>query len=121
MMYVQRFQHTRQSHLQDLQHQRSDADHSFLLCSNQYIEKLSQRSRPTSRPSTSNVGQERTGALFILTRLQSVVSLPKRNHRDLSILNIVSVRKPDCLVNRNYCCNELDFSFSTFVRSFHVC
>ena len=117
MLNVQHFQHARQSELQDHQRQRSNADCSFLLCSNQYVDKVSKHSRPTSRPSTSNVSQERTGALFILTRIQSVVSLQKRHTRDLSILNIVSARKPDCSVNRNYCCRELDFCLRSFVRS----
>ncbi len=90
MLYVQKFQHTRQHHLKDYQRLRTAADQNFLLCSNQYVDKLAQPSRPTTRASTPTVGQERTGALFILTRIQSLVSLQNNNNHDLSILNIVS-------------------------------
>lgn len=101
MLYVQQFHHTRYPQLQEYQRLRSTTDHNFLLCSNQYVEKLSQVSRPIQPTSTS---QERNGTLLLLTRIQSLVSLHKRQNHDSSILNIVSVRKPDCLVNRNYCC-----------------
>ena len=90
MLYVQQFQHTRYPHLQEYQRLRSNADQNFLLCSNQYAEKLS---RPIRPPSTPHVGQERSGTLLLLTRIQSLVSLHKRQNHDSSILNIVSVRK----------------------------
>jgi hypothetical protein len=113
MLHVQKFQHTRQHNLKDYERLRSAADHNFLLCSNQYAEKLSQISQPVTRASTPNVPQERTPTLLILTRIPSLVSLQNKNNSDLSILNIVSVRrkKTDCLANRNYCCYDFHFLF----------
>jgi hypothetical protein len=90
MLYVQRFQHSRQHHLKNYQSLRSSADQNFLLCSNQYAEKLS---RPTSRPSIPSGGLGRTPTLLILTRVPSFVSLHNHHDSDLSILNIVSVKK----------------------------
>jgi hypothetical protein len=90
MLYVQQFHHSRQDHLNEYQRLRSAADHNFLLCSNEYAEKVTQLSRPTSRPGTPNGGRERTRTLLILTRIQSLVSLNNNDKNDLSILNIVS-------------------------------
>jgi hypothetical protein len=93
MLYVQRFQHSRQHHLKNYQSLRSAGDQNLLLCSNQYAEKLSQLSRPTSRPSIPSGGLGRTPTLLILTRVPSFVSLHNHHDSDLSILNIVSVKK----------------------------
>jgi len=91
MLYVQQFHHTRQSHLKEYERLRSAADHSFLLCSNQFIEKISRSSpTPPTRASTPNPGQ-RSRTLLILGRIQSLVALNNSNMTtDLSILNIVS-------------------------------
>lgn len=91
MLYVQQFQHTRYPQLQEYQRLRSTSDQNFLLCSNQYAEKISQVSRPSRPSSTVNTGQERNGTLFVLTRIQSLVALHKRQTHDSSILNIVSI------------------------------
>lgn len=102
MLYVQQFQHNRQNHLKDYQRPRSSVDQNFVLCSNEYADKLS---RPVTRSETPNLRPERTRTLLILTRIQSLVSLNNNNNNDLSILNIVSDerKKPDCLVNSNNC------------------
>jgi len=90
MLHVQQFHHARQDHLKEYQRLRAAADQSFLLCSNQYVEKLTQSSQPTTRATTPNTGHERARALLILTRIRSLVSLNNNNNNDLSILNIVS-------------------------------
>ena len=90
MLYVQQFHHDRQNRLNEYRRLRAAADQNFLLCSNQYAEKL--LSRPTTAASTPNINQERTRAntLLLLTRIQSLVSLNNSNNNDLSVLNIVS-------------------------------
>ncbi|CAF0977618.1 unnamed protein product [Rotaria sordida] len=90
MLYVQQFQHDRQNHSNEYQRLHSKANRNFLLCSNKYAEKLTQLSRSTTRPSTPNIGHERTRTLLILTRISSLASLNNTNNNDLSILNIVS-------------------------------
>jgi hypothetical protein len=93
MLYVQQFQHSRQHQIEEYQRLRSAADHNFLLCSNQYAEKLKQSSRPGSRATTPNSNPERTRTLLILTRISSSISLNKNNNNELSILNLVSEKK----------------------------
>jgi hypothetical protein len=90
MLYVRQYQHGRQDHLKEYQRLRSTADQNFLLCSNQYADKLTQTSRPSTRPSTPSVSLERTRTVLILTRIPSSISLNNNNNNDLSILNIVS-------------------------------
>jgi hypothetical protein len=111
MLYVQQFHHSRQNHLKEYQRLRSAADHNFLLCSNQYAEKFTHLSQPVTRSSTPNSGYERTRTLLILTRIQSLVSLNNNNNNDLSILNIVSEKKTDCLANSNYYSDSFCFFF----------
>jgi hypothetical protein len=90
MLYVQQFQNSRRNDLQEYQRLRSAADQNFLLCSNQYAEKLTQLSQPVTRASTPNPSHERARTLLIFTRIQSLVSLKSKSNDDLSMLNIVS-------------------------------
>ncbi|CAF3330204.1 unnamed protein product [Rotaria socialis] len=102
MLYAQKVQNTRQNQMSEIQRMRSDGgERSFLLCSNQYAEKLAQMSRPTTRPSTPTIGNVRSSTLLILTPMQSLVSLNNTNNNGMSILNIVSSEK--FIVSANSC------------------
>ncbi|CAF1344691.1 unnamed protein product [Adineta steineri] len=88
MLYVQDLQSNRRNNIKEYERLRSSADQNFLLCSNQYTEKLSQSSIHTSTP---NVNQEGTSTLVLLTRIQSLLSLNNNNNSDLSVLNTISL------------------------------
>ncbi|CAF2480650.1 unnamed protein product [Rotaria sp. Silwood2] len=88
MLYVQQFQHDRQSHLNEYQRVRSAVDQNFILCSNKYAEKIKKLSQRTTRSSTPSIGYERARTVLILTRIPSLVSLNNTNNNNLSIVNI---------------------------------
>ncbi|CAF1272764.1 unnamed protein product [Adineta steineri] len=95
MLYVQDLQQNRRNNIKEYERLRSSADQNFLLCSNQYTEKLSQSSIHTSTP---NVNQEGTSTLVLLTRIQSLLSLNNNNNSDLSVLNTVSEERKKFVV-----------------------
>ena len=90
MLYVQEFQRTRRNQLKEYQRLRSAADHNFVICSNEYVEKVIDNPQPATRASTPSLGRERSSALLIVARVPSIVSLNSNTNHELSILNIVS-------------------------------
>lgn len=90
MLYLQQFRNSRQNQLNDIQQQRIGTEHKFLLCSNEYAEKVSHTTRSKIRPTTPSISNVRSRTLLILTPLHSLVSLNNTNNDDTSVLNIVS-------------------------------
>ena len=90
MLYVQEFQRTRRNQLSEYQRLRSAADLNFVICSNEYVEKVIDHPPPVTRPTTPSLARERSSALLIVASVPSIVSLNSNTNHELSVLNIVS-------------------------------
>lgn len=85
MMNIQQFQNNRQTQLKDFQRLRQGSDRNFLLCSNEYAQKLTQLSRSITRPPPPTPGPQRSSTVLIITRVPASEALNNSKNNDVSI------------------------------------
>lgn len=102
MLYLQQFQQIRSNETKNHRSSHSAVDPNFFICSNEYVHKLQDHSRPVTRAATPYVTRERPQTVVVVTRAPSISTSSTPTNSDLSVLNIVSRDGVSSVTNGTY-------------------